>query len=73
MAEIANDIPEAVVYIQGCSQDKLPKNFKSFHDIMSGMSPENVDKDSRNEVVANDPAVLVYTSGTTGMYKNNIT
>ena len=73
MAEIANDIPEAVVYIQGCSQEKLPKNFESFHDIMSEMSPENVDKDSRKEVMANDPAVLVYTSGTTGMCIHNIT
>ena len=66
VGEIIDDLPGNDVYVQGCSYDKLPKNFESFHDIMSEMSADNIDKEIRKDVKALEGASCVFTSGTTG-------
>ena len=66
MAEVIDEFPGTMVYVQGCPKDSLPKGFASFHDVMKEMPCDNVDREIRRNIKFYDPAVYIYTSGTTG-------
>ena len=66
--DIAMDISDFAIYLQGAHTEHKPAQFLSFDLVMDRMSSAEVDREVRKHVQFDSVNTLIYTSGTTGRW-----
>lgn len=66
--DIICDFPNAAVYVIGSASEKLPSKFISLDNKINDADSNDIDPAVRSDQDCSDPAVYIFTSGTTGEF-----